>query len=567
MNACIFKSASIPALIAAVVLVAGCNKENAPAAAGTTSNAPAATATPSNAPSATAPSNAPSAGAPSGVHPSAGIVSAEKNSFDQVTSKLDKGGNFYLYLSTEQVLGNLSKGIGTLSNVISQTPLAPEIGSQNLARIFEVVDNLVKDSGVEHISGVGASSIARAPGFYLNKLVVHHYEGQGDGMIWNVFGKAPHPLKELDLLPENTALAAYADLDIPLAWKTIESELKKLHIPEVDQALATMPDEFKDGTGMDLDDALGSLGGGYGFIFTLDESNQIKLPIGDDLQIPDPGLAIFFKVKNDAIYNRVVEVTKDVDEVTSANQDGNKSISYSLPSALKKSVPVSLKPTLARVGDYLILTSTDKLLQDIVAVQSGKKSGFKATAEFKKLSQDIPVAGNNFTLLSEKFGKTLTKALQGVVSSTQAGVQSQFLQDMMASNAVACSFSVGVNGPDGWESCGNGTKSIGPTAMLLPAAATVGMLAAIAIPNFVRARGTAQNNACINNLRMIDGAKGQWALEKHKQNSDTPTWDDLRPYLEFGPNKNMPVCPEGGTYIIGRIDEKPRCTIPGHVLP
>ena len=51
---------------------------------------------------------------------------------------------------------------------------------------------------------------------------------------------------------------------------------------------------------------LGSLGGGYGVIFTLDESKQITLPIPTSpMQIPDPGLAIFVKVKNDAIYTRI----------------------------------------------------------------------------------------------------------------------------------------------------------------------------------------------------------------------------------------------------------------------
>jgi prepilin-type N-terminal cleavage/methylation domain-containing protein len=54
--------------------------------------------------------------------------------------------------------------------------------------------------------------------------------------------------------------------------------------------------------------------------------------------------------------------------------------------------------------------------------------------------------------------------------------------------------------------------------------AIIGLLAAIAIPNFVRARQTSQTNACINNLRQIDGAKQQWALEQGKVTSDTPSW-------------------------------------------
>ena len=69
--------------------------------------------------------------------------------------------------------------------------------------------------------------------------------------------------------------------------------------------------------------------------------------------------------------------------------------------------------------------------------------------------------------------------------------------------------------------------------------AIIGLLAAIAIPNFVRARQTSQTNACINNLRQIDGAKQQWALENGKQQGDTPQWAGasdiaVQPYLGRG---------------------------------
>ena len=82
--------------------------------------------------------------------------------------------------------------------------------------------------------------------------------------------------------------------------------------------------------------------------------------------------------------------------------------------------------------------------------------------------------------------------------------------------------------------------------------AVVGALAAIAIPNFVKARATSQENACINNLRQIDAAKNKWALEKAKKPTDVPTKEDLLPYL-----RRWPVCPDGGTYTIGAVSEKP----------
>jgi biopolymer transport protein ExbD len=77
----------------------------------------------------------------------------------------------------------------------------------------------------------------------------------------------------------------------------------------------------------------------------------------------------------------------------------------------------------------------------------------------------------------------------------------------------------------------------------------------------------AQQYSCLNNLRIIDSAKAQWALENHKQNSDTPTEQDLAPYIGAGTAHEFPICPEGGKYIIGSVGEKPRCSIPGHVLP
>ena len=62
--------------------------------------------------------------------------------------------------------------------------------------------------------------------------------------------------------------------------------------------------------------------------------------------------------------------------------------------------------------------------------------------------------------------------------------------------------------------------------------AIIGLLAAIAIPNFVRARQTSQTNACINNLRQIDGAEQQWALENGKVTGDAaPVAADLGVYL------------------------------------
>ena len=92
--------------------------------------------------------------------------------------------------------------------------------------------------------------------------------------------------------------------------------------------------------------------------------------------------------------------------------------------------------------------------------------------------------------------------------------------------------------------------------------AIIGLLAAIAIPNFIKARETARKNACIANLKQIEGAKQVWALDNNKSGSDTPEWSDLVPdYI-----KRTPSCPSGGTYTIGNVDTAPTCNISGHTL-
>jgi prepilin-type N-terminal cleavage/methylation domain-containing protein len=95
--------------------------------------------------------------------------------------------------------------------------------------------------------------------------------------------------------------------------------------------------------------------------------------------------------------------------------------------------------------------------------------------------------------------------------------------------------------------------------------AIIGLLAAIAIPNFVRARTTAQQNACINNLRQLDGAKQQWGLETKAGATTTPNITDVAPYLGRGTAGTQPTCPTDGaktfttSYTMGDLSTAPSC--------
>jgi prepilin-type N-terminal cleavage/methylation domain-containing protein len=92
--------------------------------------------------------------------------------------------------------------------------------------------------------------------------------------------------------------------------------------------------------------------------------------------------------------------------------------------------------------------------------------------------------------------------------------------------------------------------------------AIIGLLAAFAVPNFVNARATTQMRGCISNLKLIDAAKTQWALEKIKgAGSGAPSETDLKPYIQTKSDGSLPSCPAGGTYTIGDLNTAPTCSL------
>jgi len=102
--------------------------------------------------------------------------------------------------------------------------------------------------------------------------------------------------------------------------------------------------------------------------------------------------------------------------------------------------------------------------------------------------------------------------------------------------------------------------------VVLPIAGVIVLLAAIAVPGCIPVHSYARRATCINNMRTIVEAKAKWASANGKQMSDVPSDQDL-----FGPGlslKQKPICPSGGTYSMGNISEKPRCSLEarGHEL-
>jgi len=488
---------------------------------------------------------------------------AEKTSFQEVTAQLDPGGNLYLYLGTEQWLDGLSAKISNWRQLLGSIPDLPDDARETIDKAVNIVTNLIKSSGLENISGLGVSSIAREKGFYHSKVLVHHYPGHGSGFLWSLFGQKPHPLDALNLLSTNTALATFCDLDVPLLWSTIQRQAEQSGFPQATELFKELPERFEKATGLKWDQVLASLGGEYGLVLGLNESKMVRIPLpgGEDpLEIPEPSLMIVAKTKDDSIFNRIdTALDKSGHTVFRTDKPNLKMRTVTVPLPL----PFPLAPTVATGEGYLFIATSDLLIQEALAVKAGTVPGLKSTAEFKRLARETPASGNQFTFLSQRFGKTIGDIQRRALASSVSASQREWLETLLDKNAGAYLYSVGGNTEQGWLGVANGNQHPG-TLFLVSAVVPASMLAAIALPAAAKAKNVAQRNKCIANLRQIDRAKKDWALENNKADDTVPKKADLLPFLQ---SKQFPVCPSGGDYSLNAVSEQPECSIDGHTLP
>ena len=99
----------------------------------------------------------------------------------------------------------------------------------------------------------------------------------------------------------------------------------------------------------------------------------------------------------------------------------------------------------------------------------------------------------------------------------------------------------------------------------------IGILLAIAVPNFIKARESSRTKSCIANLKQIDSAKEQYAMDNRLNNGGSVAMTDLVNGAA-GYIKSTPSCPSGGTYSVNTIGTNPDCSIGGtgataHTLP
>lgn len=462
-----------------------------------------------------------------------------RTSFEQTTAHLDAGGDFYLYLSTEQWVDGLSGKVSQWRELFAGLPDLEPNGRQDVDAAFDVLTHLIKRSGIEDVSGVGMSSITVDNGLYRSKAFLHHYPGKGSGYLWTMCGSKPHPFAELDLLPANTVLAVSSDVDLAAFWSVIRDETAQFN--KASEMMSQMQAAFEKSTGMKWDQALGSLGGQFGVVLTLDSNKQVQVPLPgvQGLQVSEPGLMLLARMKDDTVFNRIDELLQKTagKQVIRVDKADLKMRTVPVPLPL----PMQLRPTVASSAGYLLIATSDALIQEALAVKAGQKPGLKAQEEFKRLARQLPTEGNAFSFVSRHFGETLLELQKQGLEHDSAGTSNAgaaWLKHFLQSQDPSYGYFVGANTAEGWQLVGNGNQ--GQAKVLLASAVVVPVAAAsaMALPALSRAKERAQRINCVNNIKQLCLAEKTWAID-HK---DTFSSDLLLAKEEMMSPKIL-VCP------------------------
>ncbi len=457
------------------------------------------------------------------------VTPVQKTSFAEVTSQLDPGGSVYAYLSTEQWMSGLSTNIAGWRDVFLGLPDIPQETRGQAGKAFELIGRLVETSGLENLKGVGVSGIQIADGMYRTKFIAHHGAGAGDGFFWTLFGKQTHSLDTLAMLPQHTALAGFWDINFQEAWQVIEKQLSQSGIPPVEEATRQWPETFQKKTQMSWPDLLDSLGGEMGFLLTLNPTNTIKVPAGEEktLDVPSPALLFAIKVKNDLLYDHISQQLQANPQVISTNEPGFKYCAMPLP------LPLPVQVVVATSGDYFFFASSVDLVRSVLSTRDGKTPGFQSTPDYNEMAKYLPKEGNQFFYASAAFSETVSKIQQQFMQAQQMPeAQRAVLEKLVWGRKPRFGMSVGGHTEDGWRTVSVGNQNPATVLVAMPAAATAGVLGALALPALAKAKGKAQTIQSVNQLKQIGLAARIYATDNNDKYPPAENWcDALQQYL------------------------------------
>lgn len=335
--------------------------------------------------------------------------SAVDNTYWQVTSRLDPGGEAFAYFHAEEV-GKAAQAIldGLLRNVAS----LPEGSRDQAMKGLGMIDLMFKGYGLDEISGVGFSSFAVKPGLHRVRAVIHHRPGRNKGLLWNILGPSPRSLDEAEMLPAGAALATVSDYDFfkliewtsQIAPRIVAQGGAGVQAPTPEQSMAMVKAGLQM-AGIDYDRLRKSYGGRLGMVLALDPEKRVVMPAKEKpLSIPEPEFALMIRVNDTYLFDTLRAKLPPQAQAKFSDAGGVKKIAFPrLP------LPLPLEPVIVQQGEWLLAASRPALADRILDRRSPRLA---ASAAFREISAKAPRRGNGFGYIDPLLPRLVAQALR-----------------------------------------------------------------------------------------------------------------------------------------------------------
>jgi general secretion pathway protein G len=462
--------------------------------------------------------------------PAKGVKPAVKTSFDEVTSKLDGGGSFYLYFSTEKLVNIVDEFANKLRKLIEDETAKKETQEKDGLKIFDFIYGMIKKCGLMEISGVGMSSVPIEKDLNHSKTVLHRYKDKGNGLIWQFMEPAPHDQPELKLLPADTVLGGFSDFKPNVLWEWVKKQAEASNLPKVKQAIQSVEPMLQT-QGIQLTQLLNSLNGRMGLILVLDSSKKTALPMANTMiEIPEPSIAVAIAVKDDYLFNLL---QSKLPFAKKSDDPGVKKLEIPVPK-----MPFLFQPVILQKEGLLIVASNNQVVDAMFAAKENG-NGLIATDEFKRLSANMPDKGNAFRYLGSRLFQTLKDMQDQILEKTGKDEDKAAMELLGIFQKEWVAYGITQNTDEGYVYISNHSMSMANLVASL-AAAPVGIIAAVAIPNILTATQKGKQKATMGDMKTVGMAIESYMTD-HYQAPPGKTLTEIKSKLEPFYIKRLPL--------------------------
>jgi hypothetical protein len=476
-----------------------------------------------------------------------------------VADKLDTDGAVFSVADGQYELQGMKPLLDLMLSSFTIAAREGELGPE-ADKIMAGLETLPQRLGLTEILARGQSTKSLPGGGFRSIQILQPTAG-ASGLLWNLQGDSFSIQEEMSRMPANTALLFRFSINAPMLRDLIKETIST-YAPEALSDYQQGENMVK-AMGIPLEDILKSLKSGVTFGLTLNPDNMLMVPMSG-VSVPEPGLILQLEDPNGSLNNLVTlllgsQLPPPFQFV--ASERGG--VTVNRIAALPVPVPAQINPQVALLGTRLAFATSDAAMDELIARQNGDQTSplqsrmdglgsdqayqlWVVTPEFEALVKTGVEQAMSMAQMAEPGMAGFFEAYIGLFANAFPRVLASRIEDGMSITTLL---------HDKPMMAGAGANS---GAALTVAPMMVGMMAAIAVPSFQQAREVSSQNACINNLRMLEGATDQWAIENNKMTGDTVTRADIQVYL-----RRWPECPQGGTYTFGTVGTSPVCSIHG----